>query len=102
MGTHPPPGTYGISHISCDDYPNLISNSGVTEIDQNGNVFVQIFNPDVLTVTIPRAAVLGQLEIVNKDRLHVVDKQLYLASIEKTVGDVKSPPLLMKKIGLMF
>ena len=35
---------------------------------------------------------LGQLEIVNKDRLHVVDKQLYLASIEKTVGEAKPTP----------
>ena len=90
-GYSPPPGTYGISHISSNEFPNLTSNSGVTEIDKNGHVYVQVFNSDLWPITIPRAAVLGELEIVNKDRLHVVDKQLYLASIEKAVGNDPPP-----------
>ena len=93
-GYSPPQGTYGITHIFSENFPNISSNSGLVQIDNNGNVFAQIFNNDILTVEIPRMAVIGQLEIVSKDRLQLVDKNLYLASIEKAVGNSKTrtPP----------
>jgi hypothetical protein len=92
---HPPPqGTFGITHISTENFPNISSNSGLVQINDKGNVFVQIFNNDVLAVEIPMNAVLGQLEVISKERFKIVDKNLFLASIDKVVGHSKihSPP----------
>ena len=91
-GYTPPPGTHGITHISSENFPNISSNSGLTQIDNNGNIFCQIFNNDLLPIKIPRAAALGHLEIVEKNRLHPVDEKLYLASIEMAVKKDPPPP----------
>ena len=93
-GYSPPPGTYGLTHISTENFPNISSSCGLTKIDNNGDIFCQIFNNDLLPVKIPRAAALGHLEIVDKDRLHNVDEKLYLASIEMAVSKQPPPPLL--------
>ena len=94
FGYSPPSGSYGITHIFSEHFPNVSSNSGLVQINQQGNVFAQLFNNDILPVEIPRSAVVGQLEIVNKDRLQIVDKKLFLTSIDKAVGNskIKSPP----------
>jgi hypothetical protein len=55
------------------------------QVNNEGNVFLQIFNNDVVSVEIPRNSILGQLEIVDKGRLQNVDRNLYLASIERAV-----------------
>ena len=93
VGYLPPPGTFGISHISCTEFPTVVSNSGLVQVNNEGNFFLQIFNNDVVSVEIPRNSILGQLEIVDKGRLHNVDRNLYLASIERAVErkQVSSP-----------
>ena len=94
VGYTPPPGTYGITHICANNFPDISSNSGLVQINENGQVYAQIFNASTMAVEIPRNAVLGQLEVVEKTRLQNVDKAVYLASIEKAVGNKQfaSPP----------
>ena len=96
-----PPGVYAVSHIQNVDFPHILSNPGIVQINNEGKVFVQIFNNDILAVEIPRNVVLGQLELVPPNRLHVVDKQHYLASIEKAVGP-DCPPISASKSAYVF
>ena len=93
-GYSPPQGTFGISHVSTENFPNISSNSGLVQINEQGNVYIQIFNNDTLSVEIPRNAVIGQLEVISKERFQIVDKNQYLASIDKAVrhSNTKSPP----------
>ena len=86
----PPPGTFGITHISSENFPNVSSNSGLVQVGSNNNIYAQIFNNDIVAIEIPRNAKLGQMEIVSKDRLQVVDKNSYLASIEMAVVNSKT------------
>ena len=88
--TPPPPGTFGITHISSENFPNVSSNSGLVQVGSNNNIYAQIFNNDIVAIEIPRNAKLGQMEIVSKDRLQVVDKNSYLASIEMAVVNSKT------------
>ena len=94
VGYSPPPGTFGISHISNNEFPTVTSNSGLVQINKDGNVYLQIFNTDTVAVEIPRNVTLGQLEIVDKSRLQNVDRNLYLASIDKASNrkQLSSPP----------
>jgi hypothetical protein len=62
----------------------------LVQVDSNNNIYAQIFNNDIVAIEIPRNALLGQLEIVSKNRLQVVDKNSYLASIEMAVVNSKT------------
>ena len=92
VGYTPPPGTYGITHICASEFPDISSNSGLVQINNNGQIYAQIFNASILAVEIPRNAVLGQLEVIDKNRLQNVDKAFYLASIEKVTEKVPTTP----------
>ena len=94
IGYTPPPGTFGISHVSSSEFPTVVSNSGLVQVNKEGNVYLQIFNNDVVAVEIPRNTRIGQLEIIDKSRLQNVDRNLYLASIEKAVEKTQTslPP----------
>ena len=91
-GYTPPPGVYAISTIESEEFPNLFSNPGIVQINDQGKVFVQIYNNDVMAVEIPRNVELGHLELVAPDRLHLVDQKVYLSSIEKAAGTQPFPP----------
>ena len=66
----------------------------MVQVNKEGNVYLQIFNNDVVSVEIPRNSHLGQLEIIDKGRLQNVDRNLYLASIERAVErkQISTPP----------
>ena len=104
VGYTPPPGTYGVTHIYSNEFPDISSNSGLVQINNNGQVYAQIFNASILSVEIPRNVVLGQLEVVDKTRLQNVNKEVYLASIEKAVANkqTSSPPPLKVTASLCF
>jgi hypothetical protein len=62
----------------------------LVQVDSNNNIYAQIFNNDIVAIEIPRNAILGQMEIVSKNRLQVADKNSYLASIEMAVVNSKT------------
>ena len=91
-GYSPPPGAFAVTEIGNIDFPTVTSNPGVVQINAEGKVYLQLFNQSTMAVEIPRNVVLGHIELVHPNRLHVVDKKMYLESIEKAAGNFPPPP----------
>ena len=90
----PPPGVSGIAHVFSVDYPLVTNSPGLVTIDSAGKVFVKLCNTGPTSVSIPRNAALGLIELVPREQIFKVDEKSFISAI---LRNCSTPPPLIEQ-----
>ena len=82
----------GIAHIFSVDFPLVTNSPGLVTIDSSGKVFVKLCNTSPTSITIPRNAELGLIELVPREEIFKVDEKSFVSAISRSSSP--PPPLL--------